>query len=166
MKLKHYTLEEHILNRDYFPILKVSLKKILDNTGMKQYHTLCLTRIRDARLIDNVEVKYDRREHDDLLLTGRGLTKCYDIISGYIDGKTLNEIAKNIDCHNEYAENMNNIIRTLRKQSTKTLKKMKDINLSSTDELESRNLITQYISVELESRTLRNRIRAFCELLK
>lgn len=166
MKLKHYTLEEHILNRDYFPILKVSLKKILDNTGMKQYHTLCFARIQDARLIDNVEVKYDRRERDDLLLTGRGIAKCYDIISGYIDGKTLEDIAKDIDYHNEYAEQMNNIIRTLRKQTTKTLKELKDINLSYTDDLENRNFITHCISVELESRTLRNRIRAFCEFLK
>ncbi len=165
MKSDTLAVENHILNRDYFPIIKISLRKFLESTGMDQYHHLCFTRIKDSKLIDNIEVKYDNKTRDDLLLTGKGLNKCYDIISGYIDGEMIKEFAKSIDARNDYAISINHVLKTLRNMPEKKLKGLENIILTSTQNNDYEQFIYRCIQTEFESRKLSNRIRALCTLL-
>lgn len=111
----------HIKNRTRAENKMISLERILKVYNMEMYFKSCGDRIANLELIDNEHIQVDFINFPNLLFDSEGIEKCFDILSGYVDGKELIGILEYARIDDKMTEYINNQIDILKKFDIKTL---------------------------------------------
>lgn len=135
----------------------VSLKKILMHCKTEDYYKLCTDEIlRSCKDVDDLTVfLLDPTDKNNILITVDGLTIFFDILSGYCEEEYLRDILTNMLKLRRLYSSINDISSWLRIMSSKQLKGLYSIEVSS-DEQET---VKKYIHEELKQRRLSSVVR-------
>ena len=112
--------------KDLEPV-KISLRKLLASGGMEHYLNLCSDRLADELMIDGEDTAFNFADFPDILFTSDGFFDCRHILENYLPLDTLADTWQ-----------------LLRETERKT---------NDYSEQEAKQLICQWIAMELWSRT-------------
>lgn len=124
MKKTDINIYKYILTRQDVPDTMFLICKLLGMNGYAEYSNLVCNRIADLDLIDGNHVQIDFTNFPDLIVDHIGLIKCEDILSGYINIDTLENIEEYAYAKHEQVRAYNNYLKVLRGFSAKEIFKV------------------------------------------
>lgn len=146
-------LVEYIMDRKTMDASMFELNKMLKFFNVESYSKMCTDRIVDEIGIDFKDVLF-QPDNLHIMLTYWGIERCKDILSSYLNDEQLNLVIQEAKEQQEYILSQNNLLWLLRSKSRKELKGMRAE--AALHGLEDEK---EYMSAELRSRRLNNRLR-------
>lgn len=101
------------------PFLTVG--KILETGGMKNWTNSCCSRIADLELIDGEEIRIDFLNIPDLQITASGMKKCRDILESYVSQDVLKDAHEALCLEESVRYHINEVARILREMKWRDL---------------------------------------------
>lgn len=101
------------------PFLTVG--KILETGGMKNWTNSCCSRIVDAELVDGEEIRIDFLNTPDLQVTASGMRKCRDILESYVSQDVLKDAHEALCLEESVRYHINEVARILREMKWRDL---------------------------------------------
>lgn len=134
----------------------LSVDSLLKVNGMETYATLCKNRIKRSSHCNADDVLIDGTD-GEMYLTAIGIKNHMDILSGYVDEKSLQDLLAYMQCIDELKDAKNNLLEHLR---TATKKELYTVLSELDQEHDKYPEVKKWIKEELNARTLLGRIRA------
>lgn len=142
--------------QDLEPV-KVSLRKLLANSGMGNYLEWCSNRLAEELKIDGEDTAFNFADFPDILFTQDGFFDCRHILENYLPFDTLADTWQLLIEADRENRDINHMAAAFRKMKLRDLlkyyMKWKTHQTRGDSEHEAKQLVCQWIAAELWSRS-------------